>query len=214
MARPQLLVKPGLNAWRLLRTDRDGATEAQIPRTTAAVMRYFLTGYPFPEPGFPEVQLIPIRPNEWRFDDVRPLKLVEVSRKSGPALPRGELLADRMNVPDTVPSVSASKPWWVVVWFWWRGPEKSIDYPGVRSGWLWPSWELNGADWVLDRAVWVPEGVQQDPGAESWSSAVKDETEAAFLRKTGHLGDLLVTGGQGLAVAALLYLLLSRSRRR
>ena len=210
--RPQVLVRPGLNAWSLLRTDRDGAKQGDIPRTAAAAVRYFLGEGLSPEPGLAD--LVPVGPNEWRFGDVRPLRVIEVSREAGPALPAGgQLQADRMNVPDIAPTVGGKRPWWVVVWFWWRGPQRWIDYPGVRAGLFWPSWTLVSADWLLDRAVWVPEGVD-DPGAYTWAGTVKDKAQAAFLQTTGHLGDLLLTGGQGLAIAALLYLLLSRRGRR
>ena len=165
--------------WRLVRTDKDGASKADITQETASAIRYFLgLGV---SPG-KDASLVPSghRPEEWRFDDVRPLQLVEINRAAGPAMPSGELLADRTSsVPDTVPTVSGKKPWWVLVRFWWRGKATTIDYPGVVQGLLWPEWSLTGADWVLDRAVFVPrEQAPADPGGEPWGLAVAEKASA------------------------------------
>jgi len=214
MARPQVLVRPGLNVWRLLRTDRDEATEKDIPRTAAAAVRYFLGEGVSPEPGVAD--LVPTGRNEWRFGAARPVQVVSVSREAGQAMPDAQVEADRLKMPlDLVPAVRAKRPWWVLVSIWWRGPTKSIDYPGVVAGWLWPRWELSGADWLLDRAVsGLPEAEQSDPGSATWAEALGDKAQSAFLAATDvDLGKLLVTGGQGLAIAALLYVVLSRRHR-
>lgn len=211
--RPQLRVPRGLNYWRLLRTDRDGATPKSIPQNAAAAVRYFLGLGLSPRAN---QQLVPVAKNEWRFGDVRPLQVLDISRKAGGALPAGEVLADRVDSPTlkTIPTVSGKKPWWVVVRFWWRGTDQTIDYPGVRQGMLWPAWALNDADWVLDRAVFVPrDQAPADPGAATWTESLGDKAQSAFLRATDDLGDLLTGFGGSIGILALLYLL-SQSRRR
>jgi hypothetical protein len=210
-ARPQVEVRPGLNVWRLLRTDRDGAKAGAIPQNAAAAVRYFLGEGLSPEAN---QMLVPVAKNEWRFDDVRPLQVLGVSQKAGQNLPAGEVLADRMAVPGTVPSVRGKRPWWVLLQFWWRGASKRIDYPGVRAGALWHSWELNGADWVLDRAVFVAPAAVPDPGAATWTEALGNKAEAAFLKYTGDMGDLLTGLGRGLFVLVVLYGLSQLRTRR
>jgi hypothetical protein len=209
--RPKLKVLPGLNVWRLLRTDRDGATQGEIPQTAAAAVRYFL-GYALsPEAG---ATLVPSGTNEWRFGEARPVQVTDLSRQAGPALPDGELLADRVqSVPTTIPTVRGKRPWWVVVRFWWRGPAGQVDYPAVRAGLIWPSYKLNDADWVLDRAVFVP-NASGDPGSATWWDAMGDKAQSAFLKATDDLGDILKISGGGLAIVALLFLLAGRRRRR
>ncbi len=193
--RPQVEVRPGLNVWRLLRSDTDDATKTDITHETGSVVRYFL-GLSW-SPGHDQ-SLVPSghRPEEWRFDDVRPLQLIEINRAAGPAMPAGELLADRTSsVPDTIPSVSGKKPWWVLVRFWWRGPAKTVDYPGFVQGALWQEWGLNSAKWVLDRAVWVPrEQAPADPGAETWGLAVAEKASAAVDDFGAELKNWVVLG--------------------
>jgi hypothetical protein len=203
--RPKLAVPEGCNVWRLLRTDRDGQTEAKIPQNAAAAVRYFLGLGLSPQEN---QQLVPVAHWTWRFGNVRPLEVLSVGHEE-PPLTSGQILADRQRVPDTVPTVSGKHPWWVLLRFWWRQPGITIDYPGVRQGLLWPSWTLDGADWLLDRAHYVSPSDVQDPGAATWTDAVTDHAQAEFLAKTGHLGDLLATGS-ALAVLLALYLLSKR----
>jgi hypothetical protein len=205
MARPQIAVPQGCNVWRLLRTDRDGQTEDKIPQNAAAAVRYFLGLGLSPEAN---QQLVPVGHWTWRFDSVRPLEVLSVSHDE-PTMTSGQVLADRQRVPDTVPTVSGRRPWWVLLRFWWRQPGITIDYPGVKKGLLWPSWTLDGADWLLDRAHYVSPLDVQDPGSATWTEAVTDQAQAEFLAKTGHLGDLLATGS-GLAILLALYLLSKR----
>jgi hypothetical protein len=52
----------------------------------------------------------------------------------------------------------------------------------VRQGLIWPEWSTSGADWVLDRAVWMPTSspaAPPDPGAEHWLPAVAEHAEQA-----------------------------------
>lgn len=204
--RPQLAVKPGLNVWRLLRTDRDGAEPKRIPQSAAAAVRYFLGEALAPESNV----LVPSGKLEWRVGNARPIEVLDVSRKAGQPLPDGELLADRVQtVPIRIPTVNGVKPWWVLVRFWWRGPEKTIDYPGVKQGLVWPRWSLTDADWLLDRAVHVAEPDVPDPGAATWAEAMGDKAQSALLSATDDLGRL-ISAGSGFAILALLWFLSNR----
>jgi len=166
----------------------------------AAAVRWFLreTG----EHGtLPE--LVSTGEKSWRFGAARPVRVMQVS-KSEPMVPSGRVLATReQSVPDTVPSVVGQRPWWVVAEIWWRAPDTTVDYPGLHEGLFGRSYQLNGADWVLDRAV-IPAG-STDPGDETWAHA---ETTAA----AGAAGKVLATTGLGLA--AILAGLFFWGRRR
>jgi hypothetical protein len=53
----------------------------------------------------------------------------------------------------------------------------------VRQGLIWPEWSTSGADWVLDRAVWMPTSspaAPPDPGAEHWLPAVTSHATEAL----------------------------------
>jgi hypothetical protein len=151
-------------------------------------------------------ELISTGPDEWRFGDVRPLKVTAVGREQ-PNMPAGRLLGDRMHAGPTVPSVVGKHPWWVRVELWWRGQPATIDYPGLHEGLFGRRWQLDGADWVLDRAVALPVEQQTDPGAQTWGEAQGDAAADAILRATGDLGKTLAGWGAGFGVLALLYLL-------
>lgn len=203
-ARAQVPVPQGPQVWRLLRTDRDGASSTEIPDFAAAAVRYFLRG---PTAQGPLPELVPVRPGEWRFGNVRPLHVLTVT-KTEPPMPAGQLVAAReRSVPGTVPTVRATRPWWIVVRFWWRGPVRFVDYPGMVEGLLGRRYELNGADWVLDRAVILRGDLTPDPGDSTWTEATGQQLSEA----ASGLGKTLLTGGIGLGLVALAWLM---SRRR
>lgn len=182
------------------------ATEPGIPQMAAAAVRWFVRGVgPQGAERGPLHELVSVGPNEWRFGWVRPLRVLRVSQ-SEPPMPHGGILADRhTTVPETIPSVKADKPWWVLVEFWWRAGAVRIQYPGLKEGLFGRSYELNGADWVLDRAV-VPSTVQPDPGAETWGQAQGAHAAAAVKSASSALGKV-VEGGFGLGILALIYLI-------
>lgn len=190
--RPQLQVVQGPQAWRLIRTSRDGAAEDELPQMAAAAVRYFLLqGKALAGKGAKH-ELVAVGDNEWRFAEARPLLVLSVS-KAPVQLPVGDALADRQSsVPGTVPTVNApggAQPWFINVEFWWRGAPMLIDYPGMSEGFFGRSFELNGADWVLDRAVAVPE--QQDPGDETWGDAMGDRAADAAAEAGKEIGEVM-----------------------
>lgn len=199
-------VVQGANVWRLLRTDRDGASAGEIPRMAAPAVRWFLLR------GTADMaakhEIIPTGHNEWRIGPIRPLKVLSVTRDE-PNVPVGETLADRQtSLPRTIPAVSAQRPWWVMVQFWWREPAKMIPFPGLREGFLGKSYQLAGADWLLDRAIAPAASI--DPGGQTWGEAMGENVEDAAGRVTNDLFHSLEALGGGLVVALLLMLLGSR----
>jgi hypothetical protein len=202
--RTKVRVAQGHNVWRLLRTDRDGASAGEIPQMAAAAVRYVIRGLePTGAERGPLHELVSTGPREWRFGWVRPLRVINVSHEAQPL--GGVTLADRQkSVPDTVPTVRGQKPWYVLLEFWWRAPDALIDYPGFREGLLGRSYELNGADWVLDVATHIKTG--KDPGDQTWTSAQGKAAKELAAKAGAGLGSTLLGVG-GLAALVLLYLL-------
>lgn len=195
--RPQIPVFQGANVWRLLRTDRDGASARDIPQMAAAAVRFFLER---PTGLGAKHELTPTGTNEWRFGSARPFRVLAISRTESGLLaaPVGPIVADRhKSVPGTIPTVQGQRPWWVLVRFDWRAPDTTIDYPAVREGLFGRSYELQAADWLLDRAVRLPAA---DPDDRTWGDAMGDRAVAA----TDELGRVLLPS---LGIAALLAIL-------
>ena len=205
--RPRLPLVAGPQVWRLIRTDRDGANATGIPQMTAAFCRWAI--YSGQLAMGAKHELISTGPDEWRFGDVRPLRVTSVSHDE-PHMPGGRLLGDRMHAGPTVPTVVGTRPWWVRVELWWRGQPATIDYPGLHEGLFGRRWQLDGADWVLDRAVGLDPAHETDPGPQTWAEAQGDAAEEAARRAAADLGRPLLGWWSGLGVLALLYLLASR----
>lgn len=204
--RPKMRVVPGPQQWLLIRTDRDGASRRELPQMAAAAMRHFLFK-DSPEIGLKH-ELIATAPGEWRVGPARPLRVLAVGKESF-AMSTGPVLADRQQLPTTA-VVSATQPWFVLVKFWWRAPEKTIEYPALKEGFFGRSWQLVGADWLLDRAVRLPEETE-NPSDATWGEAMGDRASAAARSATDSLARV-VGGASGLllVVAALWFL----SKRR
>jgi hypothetical protein len=199
--RTLVTVAQGPNEWRLIRTDRDGASEAELADFAAAAVRWFIRGVgPAGSERGPLHELIPTAPHEWRFGWVRPLRVIAVGHQPQ-AMSPGRLLADRaQSVPGTVPTVRGQTPWFILLRFWWRAPDAKIEFPAMREGTFGRSYELNGADWVLDRAVQLPP--QPDPGDQTWGQ----ETGKNVAETAADLGKTVLSAGLGLGVVALLVL--------
>lgn len=208
MARVPL--RPGEQVWRLLRTDRDGASATEIPDMAAATVRYWVRGVGTAgsERG-PLWELVPTGPGEWRFGWVRPFRVVAVSHQAT-SLPAGRVVGDRMHAGAELPTVRGTNPWYVTVRFWWRGPAAEIEYPGHREGILGRSRALIGADWTLDTAI-LPATEQPDPGDQTWNEATGKRAEEAAAAVTSSLGRT-VLGGLGLGALVLVYLIAKQLR--
>lgn len=204
-ARPQVPVMPGPNMWRVLRTDRDGATADELPQMAAAAMRVFLAS---PGERGRKHELVRTGKHEWRFGRVRPMHVIHADRERF-SMPTSQLLGSREHLAfDLVPTVSGKQAWQVVVVFWWRGPQTEIDWPALKEGLFGRSYELTGADWLLDEAVVPP--VAQDPGDQTWAEAMGSNAEQA-VRDAAKAGlDVLLKGGSVLGWLALAFLLLRK----
>jgi len=172
-------LRQGHNVWRLLRTDRDGASQAEVVDTVGPAIQKMVRPVGMTE-GPWEIFRTSADPPEWRIGDVRPVRLRELVRGTGgpelgPSLGPGELLAERVGYPgDTLPTVRAQRPWWVLVDLWWRRPDVELYWPGFRVNWLGNRTRtVVDADWVLDSAKWIPpeEDETPDPGDETSAEA-------------------------------------------
>lgn len=217
--RVKIPVVEGRQIWQLVRTAADGASKAELPQMAAAATRHFLLTEPGEGKGAKH-ELVKTGANEWRFGNARPFKVLSITRGNFPApAPAGTVLADyQTSLPHTIPSVRApggAEPWQITVEFWWRGPPKSIDYPGMSEGLFGRSYTLNGADWVLARSVEPPEEAP-DPGDQTWGDAQGDRVEEAAAEFSAELAETVrkaaLPAGALLAGAAVLYLWLSRRR--
>ena len=172
----------GENVWRLLRTDRDGATREEVLQMVGPAMHFMLheAGEQFADldPWQIVVQTGPdgAEMPEWRIGAARPIVAVEAQRGAMPPFPMPEaarvLWSRAQYTGPGLPGVKFKKePWWILVRFWWRQDEAEITVPGYRVnaiGWHESDPEdLQQADWVLDKAI-VPAAQQVDPGSQTW----------------------------------------------
>lgn len=172
-------LRQGRNLWRLMRTDRDGASEEQVIETVGPAVSKMIR-----EAGMQDGPWEILRTDsggnpKWRIGNARPVELVGLARyepenPAGPqlALPEGaQRIAERLQYPGpTLPTVAGKRPWWVLVDVWWRGPDTTIYWPGFRVNWLGNRVRtVVGADWALDSAAWVPdeEETKPDPGDQT-----------------------------------------------
>lgn len=215
---PNIMLRQGRNLWRLLRTDRDGASEAEVAETTGPAVSKMIR-----PAGVQSGPWEVFRTDDgsatpsWRIGEARPVTLVAIERYSPevtpPSLhppPGAMMIAQRLRYPgDGLPTVAGQRPWWVVVDLWWRGLDVAIPWPGFAVNWLGVRTQtVIDADWVLDEAIWVPpaEEVTPDPGDETALSEHLGHAEQAAknaLRVT--MPPLIVTGG----IVIGIYLLVS-----
>lgn len=209
-----IAVVPGEQIWRLVRTDRDAASAAEVEETVGPAMAFFLGPAQPGASGSKIAAAIQTDPREWRIGAARPVQVVAIERfkqgqiamPAGAALPaaeRGGKLADRFDA-DGLPTVQGALPWVVVVRFWWRGVASDLPFPALRVSPLGVrSREVVDTDWYLDEAL-VPAAKQPDPGDESFGEAIADDVqEAAGDVGEGLLTGLKVLGGIAAAVAVI-----------
>lgn len=214
----------GENVWRLLRTDRDGATEQEVLRMVGPAMHHMLheAGEQFADidPWQIVVQTTPEgQPlNEWRIGAARPIVAVRAARGRMP--PFGIPAASRVlgtrarTEGPTLPQVAGERPWWILVRFWWRQNDTSVRFPGYRVdpvGWHTVDWD--NMDWLLDKAI-VPLVATADPGAETFGEVVTPPV-LETVKKAARVGGTAVAVLAGIAL--LIYLgpsLLAAGRSR
>lgn len=177
-------VVQGENVWRLLRTDRDSATRDEVLSMVGPAMHHMLheAGDQFADidPWQIVVRTAPNGdpiPNQWRIGAARPIVAVAAEQgfPPGPSvmLPAGRVLGSRTTTTTPgIPTVSGTTPWYILVRFWWRQADTSIDYPGYRVDRMgFHHQTLDAADWLLDRAI-VPDAPDPDPGSETWGVVI------------------------------------------
>ena len=206
-------IATGENVWRLLRTDRDGATREEVLQMVGPAMHHLLheAGEQFAEidpwqivvQSGPDGSELP----EWRIGAARPIVAVKAARGMTPPWPMPEarqvLWSRNHYTGPGLPGVKVStKPWWILVRFWWRQDPSEITVPGYRVNAI--GWHESGeddlqqADWLLDKAI-VPVAEQTDPGAQTWGDEM-------VPRVTDSLKSAAKWGGGIVAVGALVAL--------
>ena len=130
----------------------------------------------------------------FRVGSARPVEILSVSH--APPATSGRVLADRNSYAgDGIPTTSGTNPWYVTARIWWRANDTAVPWPAFTS--LFPALpdlaQVNGADWVLNRAV-VPSKLDVDPGDASWVSTQADRVGSALT------GGALMVGAAALAV--------------
>lgn len=142
----------------------------------------------------------------FRVGSARPVEVLSISH-APPGTP-GKVLADRNTYAgEGIPTVVGTNPWYVTARVWWRANDTVVPWPAFTG--LFPALpdlsNVNGADWVLSRAV-VPYKLDADPGDASWVSKQADRAADAVT------GGLLTVGV--VAVAAMIFILTVRSNGR
>ena len=167
----KITIFPGRNAWLLARTDRDGASEAEVLQSAVAFMSAFLG-----DPLKPyEVLQLPDGRGDVATASMGSARPVVISaERGGPvhegrALP-GQLIARQQNC-DKIFTIAASKPWWVRVGFDWRGGQETIDWPRLRVNALGMRDRSSDHqnDWLLVEARYMGPEMGAD---ESWSEGM------------------------------------------
>jgi hypothetical protein len=199
-------LRQGRNVWRLWRTDRDGASRSQVVETVGAAMVQFLRPTGMSDPW--DVIRTRTEPPTWRIGAARPVELRALERYEsvttvGPPMgtPRERIvLADRMHYPGGVlPTVRGQHPWWVLLDVWWRKPDTTIPWPGFAVGLLGNRYRtVVDADWVLERAEFVPAAAETLPDPGDATSAEEHTERAAAAVLPALPWGLLLLGGLAL----------------
>lgn len=223
--RPQIPLVPGEQWWRLIRTPRDGASAEEIAGMMGPAMQRFFRSASSSNPweiystGSAPCELNgqPSICEEFRIGSVRPVRTVAIARADWrdssaiPDLPSGTVLADK-DWLDPLPTVelgNAPDPWWIVLRFWWREPPATVDYPALKVSWAGGrSWDIDRADWILDRAI-QPEQPAPDPGDATWGGSQAERVIDAGSRVL--VTSMTVFYG-GIGALALAWILTRRRR--
>jgi hypothetical protein len=121
--------------------------------------------------------------HEWRIGAARPIVAVDARQEDLPLPAAARVLGSRATTSGpALPTVVGQRPWRIVVRFWWRQPDSSVDYPAYAVTSVgWHTYTLEGADWLLDRAV-VPQIPDPDPGAATFGEVVVPQVTSSIKR--------------------------------
>lgn len=176
MSDPTLILRPGVQRWLIARTDRDGASADQIADWVAGFTQYSFRTISGDQPGSSPEELISTGEHQWRVSSARPVTITVLPHQDTPIGLNGATLIQSREQLDELPVLArqTSKPWYLELEIWWRGPQANIAWPclavnafGLRSH------DYQNADWLL-MASWVPTTIPADPGGESWAEAEGD----------------------------------------
>jgi hypothetical protein len=203
----------GENVWRVLRTDRDGASADEIRSSAAGnYLKWALApANTTAEPW----EAIPTGDGEWTIGAARPVQMLVVSHDR-PALPPGVLLGDRQtSLADVTPTVRAERPWWILLRFYWRAPSTTIPWPSLQVGTFGGRNRVHsGADWTLDRAIALAGKSDLAEDDRNWSDRQVERAEQAVKSVFSGAGKVVaVVAGVGLAGLVLYALTRPRSAR-
>ncbi len=211
MATGKLPVVQGEQYWRLLRTDRDGASRAEILKMVGPFMAFALSEA---STGGPQEKVVKTGDLQWRIDKARPIEALDASQ-SLLDLPQGTVLGDRKAAAEKfIPTVRATKAWYITVRFWWRAASTEITYPRQQVSKLGVATAGplgSESDWLLDRAV-APGTPDQDPGDAAWGEVIEEEVKETVKAGAQAIVSWGTTAIVALAGFGLLYLLISRNQ--
>jgi hypothetical protein len=212
MADPTLRLVPGRQQWLIARTDRDGASAAEVADMVAGFLQFVfrdITGGD--QPGSSPQELFPTGEHEWRVSAARPVRLLLVPSQTEPPV-SGAIVARREDLAE-LPLLNASRPWYLVLEVWWRGPAAVIPWPCLQVTWAGTRQrDYTEADWLLLRSF-VPPGEVPDPGDATWgATATEAIAEGAKAIKAGLSTAALWVAGLAVIVGGIL--LVSRRRAR
>lgn len=210
-------VMAGRNAWLIVRTDRDGASESEVLQSAVAFLQQVLG-----EPLSPfEVVTLPGSTDQVAYASLGKARPVVVTAErgdksgfhNGAALP-GQLMGRGQDC-DPLPHVKATRPWWVRVGFDWRGSDEWRDWPMLRvSGIGMRSWgEPEGNDWLLVEARFVgPETGEDVQWLAQQVQGVKGIASDAVapLLKLGSTVVWVVAGAAAAAAAVMIGIALAK----
>jgi hypothetical protein len=182
MADPILILRPGCQRWLIARTDRDGASADQIADWVAGFTQYSFRTISGDQPGSSPEELISTGEHQWRVSSARPVAITVLPHQDTPIGLNGATLIQGREQLDELPVLAreTSKPWYLELEIWWRGPQATIAWPCLAVNAMGQrSHDYANADWLL-MASWVPKAIPADPGEESWSEATEENVTEAL----------------------------------
>ena len=208
---PTIELVQGCQRWTLARTDRDGASAAEVAAMVAGFLQWVFRDVGESDaPGASPEEVFSTSDLEWRVSAARPVRVIDGPRKDDPG-PFGSLIATREQLAE-LPLLNASHPWYLTIELWWRAPTVRIRWPALSVTWYGRRYySLEQADWLLVRSS-LPASPIADPGDESWSDAVSASVSSTIAAVKNYGKSLAVIGT--IAVGVAIGLALSRRVHR
>jgi len=199
-------LKEGEQVWELLASDKFGLSPDELisdkVHGLGVVLDAVLSRAAAGQPSAPAPwQEIGTGNNTFRVGSARPVEVLSITH--APANTPGKVIADRNTYAGVgIPTVLGQTPWYVTIRVWWRAPDTTVPWPAFTS--LFPALpdldEVNGAEWVLWRAV-LPVKPTTDPGDQSWGTAQAERAASVGASILKGLFTIVVIVGGGLLIA-------------